>query len=45
MAGPAPKRATYEDVLAAPENLVAELLYGVLHTHPRPASPHAVAAA
>jgi Uma2 family endonuclease len=38
------KRATYEDVLAAPENLVAELIYGVLHTHPRPASPHAVAA-
>ena len=35
------KRATYEDVLAAPEHVVAEVLFGVLHTHPRPANPHA----
>lgn len=37
----AKKRATYEDVLAAPEHVVAEVLFGVLHTHPRPAIPHA----
>ena len=44
MATPARKRATYEDVLAAPAHLVAELIHGVLHAHPRPASPHAAAA-
>lgn len=33
--------ATYEDVLAAPENMVAELIEGALHVHPRPASRHA----
>lgn len=35
------RRATYDDVLAAPTHLVAEVLLGVLHTHPRPAIPHA----
>jgi len=35
------RRATYEDVLAAPDGVVAEVLFGVLHTHPRPAIPHA----
>ena len=35
------KRATYDDVLSAPAHLVAEVLFGVLHTHPRPAIPHA----
>jgi Uma2 family endonuclease len=35
------KRATYEDVLAAPEHLVAEVIDGELYTHPRPAAPHA----
>lgn len=44
MSQPAPRRATYQDVLDAPENLVAELLGGVLYTHPRPAFPHATAA-
>jgi Uma2 family endonuclease len=44
MADPARKRATYEDVVAAPAHVVAELIHGVLHTHPRPASPHAAAA-
>jgi Uma2 family endonuclease len=44
MANPARTRATYEDVIRAPANLVAELIHGVLHTHPRPASPHAAAA-
>jgi hypothetical protein len=44
MSQPAPRPATYQDVLDAPENLVAELLGGVLYTHPRPAFPHATAA-
>jgi Uma2 family endonuclease len=43
VAQPAKKRATYEDVLAAPPNVVAEILNGVLYTHPRPASPAALA--
>ena len=37
--------ATYQDVLDAPEHLVAELIGGILHTHPRPAPPHATAGA
>jgi Uma2 family endonuclease len=44
MVDPARKRATYADVLAAPRNLVAEVIHGVMHTNPRPAAPHAVAA-
>lgn len=44
MAEPARTRATYEDVLAAPPNKVAEVIHGVLHLHPRPAKPHAAAA-
>lgn len=40
MAAPVQKRATYEDVLAAPENRIAELIDGVLYTQPRPAGPH-----
>jgi Uma2 family endonuclease len=44
MADPAKRRATYEDVLAVPEHLVAELIHGELITYPRPASPHAGAA-
>ena len=40
----AKKLATYEDVLNAPEHRVAELVKGVLHTFPRPAKPHAMAA-
>lgn len=36
--------ATYDDVLSAPPNLVAELLAGELHLQPRPALPHAAAA-
>jgi hypothetical protein len=39
----AKRRATYEDVLAAPAHLVAEIINGVLHTHPRPRSRHASA--
>lgn len=44
MVDTAPRRATYQDVLDAPENRVAELIDGVLHTSPRPAKPHAAAA-
>jgi len=33
-------RATYQDVLDAPPHRVAQILDGVLHTHPRPAMPH-----
>jgi Uma2 family endonuclease len=35
--------ATYQDVLDAPPNMVAELVHGSLHVHPRPAPRHAVA--
>ena len=38
------KRATYDDLLAAPENKVAEILDGELFLSPRPALRHAVVA-
>lgn len=38
------RRATYQDILDAPEHHVAEILEGSLYTHPRPAAPHAEAA-
>jgi Uma2 family endonuclease len=41
MGDPAKRRATYEDVLAAPNHMVAEIIGGVLHTQPRPAVSHA----
>jgi Uma2 family endonuclease len=41
MGDPAKRRATYEDLLAVPKHLVAEILHGTLITHPRPASLHA----
>lgn len=44
MSQPAPRKATYQDLIEAPAHLVAELIGGVLHTHPRPATPHAQAA-
>ena len=37
------RRATYQDVLDAPEHRIAEIVDGTLYTHPRPAPPHAVA--
>ena len=37
------RRATYQDVLDAPAHQVAETIGGTLHTHPRPAMPHALA--
>lgn len=44
MANPAVRRATYQDVLDAPPNKVAEIVNGILHVSPRPAKPHALAA-
>lgn len=38
---PAKRAARYEDLLAVPEHLVAEILCGELVTHPRPAPRHA----
>ncbi len=34
------RRATYQDVLAAVEHQIAEIVDGILHTHPRPAMLH-----
>ncbi len=36
-------KATYQDILDAPEGMTAEIIYGALHTHPKPAPRHAVA--
>lgn len=44
MANPARRQATYEDVLAAPEHLIAEVLDGELVLQPRPAARHSVVA-
>jgi len=41
MGDPAKRRATYEDLLSVPKNLVAEIINGTLVTMPRPASLHA----
>ena len=38
------RRASYQEVLDAPAHMVAEIINGTLHTHPRPASRHARAA-
>src|SRR5258706_15825319 len=35
------KRATYDDLVKVPENMVAELIDGDLYAWPRPAGPHA----
>jgi hypothetical protein len=35
--------ATYQDVLDAPPNMIAEIIRGVRHLQPRPAMPHAFA--
>lgn len=44
MAEPARRLATYEDLLAAPEHMIAEIIHGRLVTMPRPAREHAYAA-
>jgi Uma2 family endonuclease len=41
MGEPARRRATYEDVLAAPPHQVAEVIGGKLYLHARPRSRHA----
>ena len=42
MAGdPAKRRATYQDVLDAPPNHTAQILFGTLHVFPRPRVRHA----
>jgi Uma2 family endonuclease len=44
MANIAKRRASYDDVLAAPEHMIAEIIDGELVTQPRPAARHARAA-
>jgi Uma2 family endonuclease len=41
---PFDRPATYDDLVALPDNLVAEILDGELHASPRPADPHTRAA-
>jgi hypothetical protein len=36
--------ASYADIEALPANMVGQILFGVLHAHPRPAFPHGFAA-
>jgi Uma2 family endonuclease len=43
MPQPKPGPATYADILALPENVVGEIIYGALYTHPRPAPRHGLA--
>ncbi len=44
MTEPAKRRATYQDVLDAPEQLVAEIIGGELRLSPRPGGPHTAVA-
>lgn len=44
MSDPAKRRATYADLRAVPRHLVAEIIGGVLRTHPRPSPKHIRAA-
>ena len=39
----AKRPATYQDVLDAPADRIAEIVAGTLHTQPRPSMPHALA--
>jgi hypothetical protein len=41
----ATRHATYDDLRQVPEHLVAEIIHGMVHTHPRPAPRHALSAA
>lgn len=40
MTGPARRRATYQDVLDAPDDKIAQVVNGVLHLFPRPRIKH-----
>ena len=42
MSEPAKRRATYADLEAVPEHLVAEIIDGRLLTHPRPSPRHSI---
>jgi len=42
MTQPAPRPATYQDILALPEHVVGEIVDGELVVSPRPAVPHTV---
>jgi Uma2 family endonuclease len=44
MATPVNKPATYADLEKVPPHLVAEIVHGVLETHPRPSPRHGLAA-
>lgn len=44
MASPKPRPATYADIEALAPGLVGEIAFGVLHSHPRPAPRHGLAA-
>ena len=39
----AEKPANYDDLFSLPDNMVGQIVHGVLHAHPRPAGPHASA--
>jgi Uma2 family endonuclease len=44
MLKPKPRTASYADIEALPPNLIGEIVYGVLHTQPRPVPSHGVVA-
>ena len=44
MLQPKTRPATYADIEALPPHVVGEILFGVLHTHPRPAPRHGLSA-
>jgi Uma2 family endonuclease len=44
MAQPKPRPATYADIKALPPGMTGEIVSGVLHTQPRPAPKHGLAA-
>ena len=44
MAKPAYREPSYDDILALPRGVTGQILFGVLHTSPRPAPKHAQAA-
>ncbi|NJK32865.1 MAG: hypothetical protein HC927_10910, partial [Deltaproteobacteria bacterium] len=41
---PLRRKASYADVLGAPEHMIAEIIFGELHLQPPPREPHAAAA-
>lgn len=45
MERPKARIASYAEIEALPPDIVGEILFGALHTHPRPAPRHARASA